>query len=92
MRDGTDGTPEMPPNVRQFSGEFFAKRRMAAGNEVPAGTGGGGRRDERKFFRRAFCHRDRVPGTLEKRRLTAGEATRSRFSGLAAVGPAREMA
>jgi hypothetical protein len=83
---------EMLPNVRQFPGEFFAKRGMAARNEVHVGPFGGGRRDERRFFRRAFCHRDRVPGTLEKRRLTAGEATQSRSSGLAAVGPDREMA
>jgi len=62
---------------------------MALGDEVPVGPFGGGRRDERKFFRQAFGHRDRVPGILGKRRLTAGEATRSRSSGLAAVGPAR---
>jgi hypothetical protein len=23
LRNGTDGTPEKPPNVRQFSGEFL---------------------------------------------------------------------
>jgi hypothetical protein len=46
---------------------------------------------KKKFFRRAFCYRDRLPGTLGKN-LTASEATGSRSSRLAAVGTARAMA
>jgi hypothetical protein len=42
LRHGTDGTPEVSSIVRQFSGEFSYRRRMAATDEVTAGIGGGG--------------------------------------------------
>ena len=44
---------------------------MAAADEVPAGIGGGGRRDERIFYLGALGHRDRVAGTPGNRRLPA---------------------
>jgi hypothetical protein len=55
-----DGTLERCDNVRQFSGEFFTRRRLAATDEIPAGIGGGSRREERIFFLGAFGHRNRV--------------------------------
>ena len=55
MRDGTDRTQEMFPKVRQFSGKFFVRRRIAAADEVPAGIGGGGRRDNRIYFLGGVC-------------------------------------
>jgi hypothetical protein len=70
----------------------FQNRRLAAGDGSSLELEVVAERDERKFFRRAFCHPDRVPGTLGERRWTSGEATQSRSSGLAAVGTAREMA
>jgi hypothetical protein len=52
---------EMFPNVRQFSGEFLTKGRMAAADEVQPGPFGGNRRDERKFFLGCFATRTGFP-------------------------------
>jgi hypothetical protein len=73
----------MLANAGRFSGEFFAMRRIAA-----AVTDG---KNENKFPAGRL-----LPGPASrkagKRSLSAGEATRSRLWGLAAIGPDREMA
>jgi hypothetical protein len=49
-RNGTDGTLERFSTLRQFAGEFFIRRRIAATAEAPAGDGDGGRPNDRIFF------------------------------------------